>query len=342
MEVLSSAEIIRAGKFVFERDRRDYVISHGALRMVLSLTGTMPLRLRRFLDYAVHLGFLQRAGGGYIFFHRLLLEHFAARPAPAGRSTAKHPVSPTPLLLSDPRVHSMSNVQVSGDKNVVITAGGDVNLDGAASAGLSGSGASVPASRPGDAPVSAPPHDAGTEGRILFLAANSTRKPLDLELELRRIEEHLLRGRMRDRLALKAVPAVTVDALMRTLMEEAPTHVHFSGHGEPEGIVLRDELGDDRVVSGEALAALFKVCGDPVRCVVLNACFSVAQARCIRRHVPHVVGSTGRIADAAALSFSSGFYLALAAGKDVPYAFEMGKARMQMDNVSGEEHLVLL
>ena len=32
----------------------------------------------RFLDYAVKLVFLRKVGGGYIFIHRLLLEHFAA------------------------------------------------------------------------------------------------------------------------------------------------------------------------------------------------------------------------------------------------------------------------
>lgn len=63
------------------------LVLHAVLRLVLFLTGTTPLRLRRFLDYAAHLGFLQRAGGGYIFFHRLLLEHFAARPALDGAAT---------------------------------------------------------------------------------------------------------------------------------------------------------------------------------------------------------------------------------------------------------------
>ncbi|HET7463117.1 MAG TPA: NACHT domain-containing protein [Longimicrobium sp.] len=58
------------------------VVLHWALRLVLALDGAVPLRLRRFLDYGVHLGFLRRAGGGYIFIHRLLLEHFAARAAP--------------------------------------------------------------------------------------------------------------------------------------------------------------------------------------------------------------------------------------------------------------------
>jgi eukaryotic-like serine/threonine-protein kinase len=75
------------------------LVLHAALRLVLSLTGTMPLRLRGFLDYAVHLGFLQRAGGGYIFFHRLLLEHFAARPASDTGSAAKRPA----FLATGPR-----------------------------------------------------------------------------------------------------------------------------------------------------------------------------------------------------------------------------------------------
>lgn len=320
------------------------LVLHAALRLVLSVTGTMPLPLRRFLDYAVHLGFLQRAGGGYIFFHRLLLEHFAARPARLGGSATRPAEiapeglprlpnpdpgasgsdgSPVPRQPLDPPsgLHPMQSV--NGDQNVVISAGGHVGLNPPASARLV-------------------PREAQAESKILFLSANSTRRPLDLELEQRRIEDHLLRGRMRGRVTLKSVPAVTVDALMRTMMEEAPTHVHFSGHGVQEGIVLRDELGNPRVVSGGALAALFQRCGSSVRCVVLNACFSEPQAQSIRRYVPHVVGSTAGITDAAARSFSSGFYLAVAAGKDVPYAFEAGKVHMRMDGLAGEEYLVLL
>lgn len=67
------------------------LVLHTALRLVLSLTGPTPLRLRRFLDYTVHLGFLQRAGGGYIFFHGLLLEHFATRPPARAVATPPSP-----------------------------------------------------------------------------------------------------------------------------------------------------------------------------------------------------------------------------------------------------------
>ena len=37
-----------------------------------------PLNYAHFLDYATKLIFLRKVGGGYIFIHRMLLEHFAA------------------------------------------------------------------------------------------------------------------------------------------------------------------------------------------------------------------------------------------------------------------------
>ncbi|HEX6373076.1 MAG TPA: NACHT domain-containing protein [Longimicrobium sp.] len=57
------------------------LVLHGTLRLLLVLSGAMPWRVHRFLRYSVSLVFLRRAGNGYIFIHRLLLEHFAARPA---------------------------------------------------------------------------------------------------------------------------------------------------------------------------------------------------------------------------------------------------------------------
>jgi hypothetical protein len=38
----------------------------------------MPWNYARFLDHASEHMFLRKVGGGYIFVHRLLLEHFAA------------------------------------------------------------------------------------------------------------------------------------------------------------------------------------------------------------------------------------------------------------------------
>jgi hypothetical protein len=500
------------------------VVLHAVLRLVLSVSGVVPLRLRRFLEYAVHLGFLRRAGGGYIFFHRLLLEHFAARPARGAAPAAKDPAVPASFHLSASPGDPVSNIQVSGDGNVVISAGRDAHVPIPAPARPAAGGAPIPLSAaepplsflsylrdrlvaekglhdlsrnaelasfpligfhasavsvdfvafraadrltesqivslrneffeavqhlsrelglkprgrnpngllafvfeegcpesmagfirkqtrishrastgavtvswaidlghrrihthenpvslfppvivtpqtvfPGlgwlESVLAELPDDLPRDGavraepaapappaarppsdriRILFLGANSTGEPLDLEREISRIQQDLRMARERDALEFRYVAAVTSDTLMQAMLDESPTIVHFSGHGGARGIFLRDEEGNPRLVTGDALASLFALFPETLRCVVLNACWSEAQAHAIRRHVPHVIGTRARILDEAARAFSAGFYKAVGAGKDVPFAFEAGRARVHMEGLGGEDLLVLL
>ena len=65
------------------------VIRHCTLRFVLYCKGCTPFRYANFLDYAARLVFLREVGGGYIFIHGLLLEHFAAMRA--GKPCANRP-----------------------------------------------------------------------------------------------------------------------------------------------------------------------------------------------------------------------------------------------------------
>ena len=53
------------------------LIRHYTLRFILARNNLLPWRLVPFLDHCVDLIFLRRVGGGYIFVHRLLMEHFA-------------------------------------------------------------------------------------------------------------------------------------------------------------------------------------------------------------------------------------------------------------------------
>lgn len=55
-------------------------VVHICLRIVFYCHGYIPWNYAHFLDYAVDRVFLQKVGGGYIFIHRLLMEHFAAMP----------------------------------------------------------------------------------------------------------------------------------------------------------------------------------------------------------------------------------------------------------------------
>ncbi|MEQ9367971.1 MAG: NACHT domain-containing protein [Coleofasciculus chthonoplastes F3-SA18-01] len=52
-------------------------IQHLTLRLILYRDGYIPWNYARFLDYAADRIFLQKVGGGYIFIHRMLMEHFA-------------------------------------------------------------------------------------------------------------------------------------------------------------------------------------------------------------------------------------------------------------------------
>jgi hypothetical protein len=55
----------------------DIFIKHYLLRLALWLQGSITFNYVRFLDYAAALIFLRKVGGGYIFVHRLVMEHFA-------------------------------------------------------------------------------------------------------------------------------------------------------------------------------------------------------------------------------------------------------------------------
>jgi riboflavin transporter FmnP len=53
-------------------------LKHLTVRLVLYFSGSIPWNYARFLNYATDRIFLQKVGGGYIFIHRMLLEHFSA------------------------------------------------------------------------------------------------------------------------------------------------------------------------------------------------------------------------------------------------------------------------
>ena len=53
------------------------VIKHFILRFSLYVNHKIPWNYARFLDYASKRLLMKRVGGGYVFYHRMLMEHFA-------------------------------------------------------------------------------------------------------------------------------------------------------------------------------------------------------------------------------------------------------------------------
>lgn len=163
------------------------------------------------------------------------------------------------------------------------------------------------------------------KAKILIIAANPKgTSRLRLDEEVREIEQALHRSSRRAVFALKAIWAPRSRDLRRALLDEQPQIVHFSGHGSVEGLLLENTTGDAVVVPPEALKDLFNLFNDNLECVLLNACYSEAQATALATRIPHVIGMKEEIADDSALEFAVGFYDALSAGRPVEQAFQFG------------------
>ncbi|PSB00866.1 hypothetical protein [Merismopedia glauca] len=55
------------------------IIKYINLRIILYFNKFLPWNCTRFLDYATERVLLQKVGSGYVFIHRLLMEHFASK-----------------------------------------------------------------------------------------------------------------------------------------------------------------------------------------------------------------------------------------------------------------------
>lgn len=160
---------------------------------------------------------------------------------------------------------------------------------------------------------------------ILVLAANPVDTPqLRLDEEVREINSGLERSRKRDEIVLKPILAARQIDVRRAMLDYEPNIVHFSGHGAgAEGIAFQGETGGAELVNVEALAGFFKLFADKVTCIVLNACYSEAQAEAIAKYIPYVIGMNKEIGDKPSIDFAVAFYDALGAGKSVQFAYDL-------------------
>lgn len=180
--------------------------------------------------------------------------------------------------------------------------------------------------------------------RVLFLAANpvSTSR-LRLDEEMRAIDEAIRRGEHRDQFDLRQHWAVRASDVASHLQRHQPDIVHIVGHGTSSGeLILEDEHGSMRPVPPEQLARIFVLLQARLRCVVFNACHSRTQAEAIAQHIGAVIGMSQPVGDRSAIRFASVFYEALAYGRTVKTAFELGLAQARAAGAQQQGEPVLL
>ncbi len=174
--------------------------------------------------------------------------------------------------------------------------------------------------------------------KILFLAANpADQSRIQTDLEHRILKNELQLGGQRDKFEfLLPQFAVTVSELLRA-MNDKPNIVHFSGHGMTEGIAITTNDNQTQLVPIPALQRLFKSLRGIATIVILNACYSAAQAKVISEFGMYVVGNNLPITDPAAISFSKGFYNGIGEGKSFEDAFNDAMFVVLTENAKASE-----
>ncbi len=174
--------------------------------------------------------------------------------------------------------------------------------------------------------------------KVLFLAANpSSTDRLAIDEEMRAIEQKVRAAEHRDALVFQSNWAVRPDDLLQLLNQHRPQIVHFSGHGSHAGLSLAGNDGQVRVVTTQALTALFATLKDNIRLVFLNACYSREQAQALVTNIDCVVGMKESIRDDAATVFASSFYRAIGFGRSIQEAYDQGKTALLLEGIPEED-----
>jgi len=183
--------------------------------------------------------------------------------------------------------------------------------------------------------------------KILMLTANpANTTKLNLNAEHSGITQKLQETQNRFKIILRK--AVSGTEFKEFTQQEQPAILHFSGHGEEgkyAGIVVQnDDKNEEELISIKGLKSLFKLFKKSfkIKVVLLNACYTQAQAKTISEYVEYVIGTNVAIGDKAAGAFSSGFYFQLANDTDmnVEDAFDSGRTEAVMKGADEENFVI--
>ena len=159
--------------------------------------------------------------------------------------------------------------------------------------------------------------------KIRILVASSdvlVEDRLDSSGEAKKIDEAIRRSNCKDKIEVDSIFGITLEDLNRKLLDSDFSILHFSGHGDSGIITVRNDMGESQAITMESLRGILK--NHPsVKCVILNSCKSLAGI--VEPIADVTIGMESTIDDDAALKFSSNFYDAIGAGKNINDAYQL-------------------
>ena len=173
---------------------------------------------------------------------------------------------------------------------------------------------------------------------VLYLCANPIDKNhLRVDAEVRQVQDAVRKSKYRDNIKVSYRPAANLQTLLDGLNDFEPQIVHFSGHGNEQGVAT--DTGDTNeartgTLSFEILAKAISATDSPPQVVVLNACKSSSAAKSLLPTTKILISMKESISDLAAGAFATQFYAALASGRSVQAAFDQGQVALGYASIS--------
>jgi hypothetical protein len=168
---------------------------------------------------------------------------------------------------------------------------------------------------------------------VLYLTANPDEThSLRVDAEVRQVQSAIRGSVYRDSINLEYRPAADMNSLIEGLNDHRPRIVHFSGHGDADGIAVDSPKIKKRTVktvSFDLLAKALSATDAPPEVIVLNSCKSSGARKTFLPPAKILVVMGDSISDLAASAFAAKFYAALAAGQSVKSAFAQGKVAVE-------------
>jgi hypothetical protein len=160
-------------------------------------------------------------------------------------------------------------------------------------------------------------HTQQLKTKLLFIEATPRGKdPTESTKEFRAISE-AVNGNWD---ILPALGATIKDVVKA--MKSGPEIVHFSGHGEEEGLYLSTDKNDKQLVTNDVLLDLFQLNKQKPKMVVFTSCNSAKLAKDLSKLGIYVIGMNGEFRSAVAADFVSLLYLDYCSEYDAELAFK--------------------
>lgn len=160
---------------------------------------------------------------------------------------------------------------------------------------------------------------------LVFYSMPSNMDRLSLDEEERGIDQ-ILRDLHLEPSVIKRLHATTIDDLTRTLMENEVEIVQFSGHGDSEGILLRDRyLPKAMLIPAEQSAQILLETSPKLRAAIFMSCYSAESIPQLIDSAPYLITVMGSADDTAASEFVVKFFEAYLRFGSIERAFNIAQ-----------------